>query len=114
MRALVSSPLSAPKPRRPHPLPQGVFTAAQTFYLLFQHHTTLERMQQDGYWPGCGSSQLLRLGHGEALVLPDSRTFRCALQSYAAREPLERLFGLQDGRCRALVKRTRTLRACCP
>jgi hypothetical protein len=33
-------------------------------------------MQQDGYWMGCGSSQLLRLGAHEALLIPDGRTYR--------------------------------------
>ncbi|GIL55484.1 hypothetical protein Vafri_11052 [Volvox africanus] len=55
---------------------QGVFRAAQLFYLLFQHHTTLDRLPGDGYWCGPTSCALLRLGSSVALLVPDTRTCR--------------------------------------
>ncbi|GLI60508.1 hypothetical protein VaNZ11_002671 [Volvox africanus] len=55
---------------------QGVFRAAQLFYLLFQHHTTLDRLPGDGYWCGPTSCALLHLGSSVALLVPDTRTCR--------------------------------------
>ncbi|GIL85245.1 hypothetical protein Vretifemale_13853 [Volvox reticuliferus] len=55
---------------------QGVFRAAQLFYLLFQHHTTLDRLPSDGYWCESTSCALLRLGSSTALLVPDTRTCR--------------------------------------
>ncbi|KAG2448422.1 hypothetical protein HYH02_006314 [Chlamydomonas schloesseri] len=57
------------------PIMQGVFAAAQLFYLLFQHHTTQERLAGDGYWCD-SSSQLVQLGAATALVVPDQRSHR--------------------------------------
>ncbi|PNW88794.1 hypothetical protein CHLRE_01g044900v5 [Chlamydomonas reinhardtii] len=57
------------------PIMQGLFAASKYFYLLFQHHTTQERLAADGYWCD-SSSQLVQLGASTALVVPDQRTFR--------------------------------------
>ncbi|GLC43436.1 hypothetical protein PLESTB_001557100 [Pleodorina starrii] len=54
----------------------GVFTASRTFYLLFQHHTTLERLRADGYWCEPAGCALLRLGSSAALLAADTRTCR--------------------------------------
>ncbi len=60
---------------------RGLFAAAQRFYLLFQQHTTPERMAADGYW--AGSSCLACLGPHTAVVLPDGRTYRLLHQVHA-------------------------------
>ncbi len=57
---------------------RGLFAAAQRFYLLFQLHTTPDRMAADGYW--AGSSCLACLGPHMAVVLPDGRTYRTLSQ----------------------------------
>ncbi|EFJ45000.1 hypothetical protein VOLCADRAFT_94690 [Volvox carteri f. nagariensis] len=72
---------------------QGLFRVAQLFYLLFQHHTTPDRLLLSGDGDGAGGSgasgagpwcctatnpscTLLRLGASVALLAPDARSFR--------------------------------------
>ncbi|KAG2424556.1 hypothetical protein HXX76_014436 [Chlamydomonas incerta] len=60
------------------PVMQGLFAAAQLFYLLFQQHTTPLKAAEDGFW--CGSSQLHCFGPRTAVLLPDSRYQRTISQ----------------------------------
>ncbi|KAG2493039.1 hypothetical protein HYH03_008702 [Edaphochlamys debaryana] len=58
---------------------QGVFAAAQKFYLLFQHHATLDRLSDDGYWCDSTTAQAY-LGGSTSLIMADGRTHRSQLQ----------------------------------
>ncbi|KAI9176025.1 hypothetical protein H9P43_006389 [Blastocladiella emersonii ATCC 22665] len=60
------------------PVFRGMFFAAQRFYLLFQHHTTLALARADGYLgvERGGHSAVLQMGPHNAAVLIDTRTER--------------------------------------
>ncbi|KAG2448419.1 hypothetical protein HYH02_006311 [Chlamydomonas schloesseri] len=72
------------------PVMQGLFAAAQLFYLLFQQHTTPLKLSEDGFW--AGSSQLHCFGAHTAVMLPDSRYARTTEQVHPpeAYEEMER------------------------
>jgi hypothetical protein len=63
--------------------PQGIYTAAKRFYLLFQLHTTPELATFHGYFGRNSYSQVLLFGPRLAVALPDCRAQRTETQVLA-------------------------------
>ncbi|CAD7703456.1 unnamed protein product [Ostreobium quekettii] len=82
------------------PVFQGVYSAARRFYLLFQHHTTVERArEQNGLFGKDGYCFMNYLGKKVALVgldLRSERTKRVVMEPETWAMVKQRMEGIQD------------------